>query len=94
MQKIFFLLWIFLLFPSITWAQEKVEAPVWNVGDKWVFTQGNIEAVGADQNSYTLNFSKDTCRVENKGLIVFDKSTLNKIYAIREPLMPLKHLKS
>ena len=46
MKKIVLLLGIFLLFPSITWAQEKVEAPVWNVGDKWVFTQGNIEVVG------------------------------------------------
>jgi hypothetical protein len=84
MRKMIVLLWIFLLFHSITWAQEKVEAPVWNVGDKWVFTQGNIEVVGIDQNSYTLNFSKDTCRVENRGLIIFDKSTLNRIYAIRE----------
>ena len=63
MRKITFILWIFLLFPSIIWAQEKVEVPVWNVGDKWVFTQGNIEVVGSDQNSYILNFSKDTCRV-------------------------------
>jgi hypothetical protein len=86
MRKITFILWIFLLFPSIIWAQEKVEVPVWNAGDKWVFTQGNIEVVGRDQNSYILNFSKDTCRVENNGFekIIFDKSTLNKIYAIRE----------
>ncbi len=55
MRKIIVLLGIFLFFPSITWAQEKVEAPVWNVGDKWVFTQGNIEVVGSDQNSYILN---------------------------------------
>lgn len=84
MRKIIALLWVFFLFPSIAWAQEKVEAPVWNVGDKWVFTQGNIEVVGSNQNSYTLNFSKDTCRVENKGLIIFDKSDLNKIYAVME----------
>jgi len=86
MKKIIALLWIFLLFPSITGAQEKVEAPVWNVGDKWVFTQGNIEVVGSGQNSYVLNFSKDICRVENMGFekIIFDKSTHNKIHAIRE----------
>jgi len=84
MRKIIVLLWVFLMFPSIALAQKKVEVPVWNVGDNWVFTQGNIEVVGSDQNSYTLNFSKDTCRVENKGLIIFDKSTLNRIYAIRE----------
>lgn len=84
MRQIIILIWIFLLFPSITWTQKLVEVPVWNVGDKWVFTEGNIEVEGVDQNSYTLNFSKDTCRVENKGLIVFDKSTLNRVYAIME----------
>ena len=68
MKKIAFLVGCLILFVAPTvFAQEKVEAPVWNVGDKWVFTQGNIEVVGIDQNSYTLNFSKDTCRVENLG---------------------------
>jgi hypothetical protein len=86
MKKVILLLWIFLLFPSITWAQEKVEAPVWIVGDKWIFTQGNIEVVGADKNSYTLNFSKDTSILENNGFekIIFDKSTLNRIYALKD----------
>jgi hypothetical protein len=86
MKRIIFLLWIFLFFPSLTWAQEKIEAPVWNVGDKWVFTQGNIEVVGADENSYTLNFSKDTSIFENKGFekIIFDKSSLNRIYALKD----------
>jgi hypothetical protein len=85
MKRIIFLLWIFLFFPSLTWAQEKIEAPVWNVGDKWVFTQGNIEVVGADENTYTLNF-KNTCIIENKGFekIIFDKSTLNRIYGLKE----------
>jgi|WetSurSiteA1Bulk_404760.scaffolds.fasta_scaffold108506_1 hypothetical protein len=86
MRKLIWLLWAILLFPSITWAQDKIEAPVWNVGDKWALTQGSVEVVSVDQNSYTLTFSKDTCRVENMGheKIVFDKSTLNKIDGIRE----------
>ncbi len=86
MRKIIFLLSIFLLFPLIAWAQEKIEAPIWNLGDKWVFTKGYIEVVDIDQNSYTLNFSKDTCPNENKGLekIIFDKSTLNRIYTLKK----------
>ena len=87
MKKIIFLVGLVIVFlPALVFAQEKVEAPVWNVGDKWVFTQGNIEVVGADQNSYTLNFSKDTCVLENKQLekIIFDKSTLNRIYTLKE----------
>jgi hypothetical protein len=80
MGKITFILWIFLLFPSLTWAQEKVEAPAWNVGDKWVFTQGNIECVDS-QNNYAMKFSSDTCVLENQGLdtILFDKLTLNRV---------------
>jgi hypothetical protein len=85
MKKITVLLWIVLLFPSITYAQEKVEAPVWNVGDKWVFTEGNIEVVGADEKTYTLNFSKDICIHQSKGFekIIFDKSTLTRIYGLK-----------
>jgi len=80
-----FLLSILFLSPSITRAQERVEAPIWNVGHKWVFTQGNIEVVRADQNGYTLNLSKDICFVENKYLekIILDKSTLNRIFILK-----------
>ncbi len=85
MRKMIFFLWILFLLPSMTWAQEKVNAPVWNVGDKWVFTQGNIEVIGADKKSYALNFSKDTCIFENVGFetIIFEKSTLSRIYILK-----------
>jgi hypothetical protein len=85
MKKIIYLGWLIVFLPAMVFAQEKVEAPVWNVGDKWVFTQGNIEVVDADQNSYTLKYSKDTCVLENKQLekIIFDKSTLNRIYTLK-----------
>ena len=108
-----------LCFPSMLCAQDKVEIPVWNVGDKWVFNnsspylknQGAIEVVNADQNTYTVKFSDDICVAETQGFetIVFEKSTLHRIYAlsgnIREeykrglrtilnfPLKPGKHWK-
>ncbi len=86
MKKIIFLGLLVCFLPALVFGQDKIEAPVWNVGDKWVFTQGNIEVVGADQNSYTLKFSKDTCLIENKALekIIYDKINLNRIYAIKE----------
>ena len=85
MRKMIFFLWILFLSPSITWAQEKIGAPIWNVGDKWGFTQGNIEVIGADKKSYALNFSKDSCILENVGVetIIFEKSTLNRIYVLK-----------
>jgi len=86
MKKLAFLGCLILLFVPTAFAQEKANAPVWNVGDKWVFTQGNIEVVYSDQNGYTLHFSNDVCVIENKKFekIIFDKSTLNRIYALKE----------
>jgi hypothetical protein len=99
MKKIIFLWWLALFLPAMIFAQEKIEAPMWNVGDKWVFTQGNIEVIGADKNSYALCFSKDTCILENVGFetIIFEKSTLNRVYCVKEDrrekyLMGLKNI--
>lgn len=84
MKKLVFFALFIVIPPAMVFAQEKVEAPAWNVGDKWVFTAGAVEIVNADQKSYTLNFSDDICLLERQGLnvIVFDKSTLNRIYAL------------
>jgi len=86
MKKIVYLGWLIVFLPAMVFAQEKIEAPVWNVGDKWVFTQGNIEVIGADKKNYALNFSKGTCIFENVGFetIIFEKSTLNRIYILKE----------
>jgi hypothetical protein len=68
--------------PALVFAQEKVEAPVWNVGDKWTFTgDGSIEVVNADQSGYILNFSEGTCIYESQGFntIFFQKTSLNRI---------------
>ena len=51
MRKMMIVGSLILFLPAIVFAQEKIEAPIWNVGDKWVFTQGNIEVVDADQSS-------------------------------------------
>ena len=85
MKKTFFLGCLILFLTPTVWAQEKIEAPVWNVGDKWVLTQGNIEVVGVDQNSYTIKFSEDTCLLENMRFkkMVLEKSTLNRIYTLK-----------
>ena len=68
---------------SVATAKEKVDAPVWNVGDRWIFSNGGIiEVMDVNQNSYVLRFSDDICIVESRkfNAIVFDKSTLHRIY--------------
>jgi hypothetical protein len=85
MKKIIFLVLVTVFLAAGVYAQENIEAPVWNVGDKWAFTRGNIEVVGVDQNNYIFNFSKDTAILENAGFerIVFEKSTLKRIYTLK-----------
>jgi hypothetical protein len=63
---------LILLFAQVLFAQEKIEAPAWNVGDKWVFTQGmKMEVLEVVGNGYVVEFPSQT--------LVFDKSTLNKV---------------
>lgn len=85
MKKIIFLASLIVFLAATVFAQEKIERPVWNVGDRWVFSRGNIEVVGVDHNSYILNFSKGTAILENSGFeeIGFEKSTLKRIYTLK-----------
>jgi len=65
--------WLILFCAQMVFAQEKIEAPNLNVGDKWVFTDGiTIEVTGKDENSYKVKFQKET--------LSLDRSTLNRIY--------------
>jgi hypothetical protein len=84
MRKIILLLWIFLLFPPITWAQEKVEAPVWNMGDKWVLHQeGHMEVVGIDKNGYVVKFSGGIFQESQTGTAIFSTSNFNILYLVK-----------
>jgi len=75
---------LIVVLPAMVFSQDKIEAPVWNAGDKWVFTAGTIEIVNVDQKSYTLKISDDICILERQGfnVIILDKSTLNRTYAL------------
>jgi len=82
MKKIIFLGLLVVFLPATLFAQEKIEAPVWNVGDKWTFTgDGSIEVIKADQSGYILKFSDKNCSFESQGCntVLFEKSTRNRI---------------
>ncbi len=77
---------LFVLLPVMVFAQEKVEAPIWNVGDKWTFTgDGSIEVMKVDQSGYILKFSEGKCIFESQGCstILFGKVNLNRINAVQ-----------
>ncbi len=92
--------WLIVFLPGMLSAQEKIEAPVWNVGDKWVFTgDGSIEVLQIDPNGYVMNFSDNICVLERQGFnkIIFEKSTLQRSYTLegdkrRKYSMGLKNL--
>ena len=72
MKKIAFSGLLVLFCVQIVLAQVKVEAPNWNVGDKWTSTDGmTIEVIGKDENSYTVRFQKES--------LLLERSTLNRI---------------
>ena len=84
-MKMIFLVWLILFLPAMVLGQEKVDAPTWNVGDKWVFAgDGTIEVVQADPNGYVMNFSDSICVLERQGFnkVIFDKSTLQRSHSL------------
>ncbi len=85
MKKILFLGLLIVFVPALVSAQEKIESPAWNVGDKWTFTgDGSIEVIKADQSGYILKFSDKNCSFESQGCntVLFEKSTRNRINAV------------
>lgn len=85
MKKIIFLGWLVLFLPAMVFAQEKIEAPVWNVGDKWVFDrEGPIEVIGCDAQWYSVKFSGGIFPKDASGIAIFDRSTLNVKYMLEK----------
>jgi len=85
MKKMVLLALLIVFLPAMVFAQEKVEAPVWNVGDKWNFTgDGSIEVVKVDPDGFILKFSDRICMVETQGCsaILLEKYSRNRINAV------------
>ena len=78
MKKMTLMGLLLLFFYPMVWAQEKVENPVWNVGDRWDFGQeGFLEVVGVDKNGYVAKFSAGIFFKSTQGTVLFDKSSFN-----------------
>jgi len=83
MKKIFFLGWLIFFLPAVVFGQEKIEAPVWNVGDKWVFDrEGPMEVTGRDAQCYAVQFSGGIFSKDASGIALFERSTLNVKYML------------
>lgn len=83
MGKIVFLSLVVLFLAPMVWAQEKVEAPVWNVGDKWVFNRTD----GVTFFQEVAEVKEDLFIVKvggSKDLNAYDKKTMNIKFLIDE----------
>jgi len=78
MKRSIFLGLLVLFLPALALAQEKVDAPVWNVGDKWVFDrEGPMEVIACDAQCYSVKFFGGLFRKDASGISILDRSTLN-----------------
>lgn len=81
MKKVILLSLVGCFFASVAWAQEKVEAPVWNVGDKWTYK----DATGGTFTNEVVEVKEDLFivkRGEFQDLVAYDRKTMNMIYMI------------
>jgi hypothetical protein len=79
MKKLIFLGCLVFFLPTIVFAQDKIEAPVWNVGDRWSFTAyPTTVVIKADESTYTIKLLKST----HEEIYIYDKSSLNILYSM------------
>jgi hypothetical protein len=79
MKKRIFLGILILFIPAIIYAQDKVETPVWNIGDKWILTEDvTISVMNADENSYAVKYLTS----RGGATFIYEKSSLNRLYTM------------
>ena len=81
MRKIVLLSFLVLLIPAVVCGQNKVETPVWNIGDKWNLTGDvTITVVSADESSYGVKYFTSG----GESILICEKPSLNRIYAMEK----------
>jgi len=81
MKKMILLGFFVLFIPAMVYGQDKVDAPVWNIGDKWILGGTVTIMVGnADQSTYTVKYSTPG----GESALVYEKSSLNRLYSVEK----------
>ncbi len=77
MKKFLFLIFLVALIPAVLYAQDKIEAPAWKVGDRWVLGQDTVVTVSkSDESSFTLTYTMGG----RDSFIIYEKPSLNRIF--------------
>jgi hypothetical protein len=81
MKKMILLSFLVLFIPAIVYGQDKVVAPVWNIGDKWVLGESvTIVVANADESSYAVKY----LTAGGESILIFEKSSLNRLYSMEK----------
>jgi len=77
MKKSILLIFLGAFIPAILCGQTKIDAPAWNVGDRWVLGDDVVITVAsADQSSYSLKYTI----AGRDSIIVYEKPSLSRLY--------------
>jgi len=77
MKKLILLSFLVALIPAMVYGQDKVQAPVWNVGDRWVLGADTVVTVAsADQSTISLRYTIGG----RDSIIVYEKPSLSRLY--------------
>ena len=78
-QKVILLSFLALFIPALVFGQNKIETPVWNMGDKWKLTEDvTIMVVKADESSYAVKY----LTAGGESILIFEKSSVNRLYVM------------
>jgi len=83
MKQLMILSCLILFLTQMVWAQEKIEAPAWNIGDKWTYKRTD----GATFTNEIVEIKEDLYIMKASGvrdLYAYDKKTINLKYLIEE----------
>jgi len=89
MKKMIILSCLILFLATITWAQEKVEAPVINVGSKWITKADNgwefkSELIGEEKDVYVFSSGVPEGRRKGEWKLFYSKKNMNCAKVIRD----------
>jgi hypothetical protein len=81
MKKLILLSVLVVFIPAIVYGQDKVEAPVWNIGDKWSLREDvTIMVTNADESSYSVKY----LTAGGESILIYEKSSLNRLYSMEK----------
>jgi len=81
MKKMVLITFLILLMTGVSYGQDKVGVPIWNVGDKWQLT-GDVTILveNADENSYAVKY----LTAGGESILIFEKSSLNRLFIMNK----------